>query len=163
MWRSASRGSNGRRPPSAKSAWGINSLTQHERNEVALFRRGAFSAEHVVAVSSKPFLRFRLIAVTIWIRRGRHRLNVLAGAGLPGLSWVCRMTGRAGRRVGLACREIGPEEMLASLSRKSAEAGIGGFGLACIEIENGRFASGGGRKRAGENDDRNQGTTGRLH
>ena len=81
---------------------GRNSLSQHERNEVTLFRRGTVSAEDVVAVSSKPFFRFRLIAVTLWIRRGRHRLNVLARAGLPGLSWVCRVAGRAGWRVGLA-------------------------------------------------------------
>src|ERR1700722_15208809 len=64
---------------------GRNSLSQHERNEVTLFRRGTFSAKHVVAVSSKPFFRFRLVAVTLWIPRRRHRLNVLARAGLPGL------------------------------------------------------------------------------
>ena len=81
---------------------GRNSLSQHERNEVTLFRRHTFAAEHVVAVSSKPFFRFRLVAVTLWIRRGCHRLNVLARAGLPGLSWVCRVAGRAGWRVGLA-------------------------------------------------------------
>jgi hypothetical protein len=144
---------------------GANSLGKHERNEVTLFRCGTFSAEHVVAVSSKPFFRFRLIAVTLWIRRGCHRLNVLSRTGLADLSCVCGVAGRAGGCVGLAGREIGPEKMLASLSRKSAESGVGGFRLARIEVENGlgRFACGGGRKRAGQNDDRNQAATRRFH
>jgi hypothetical protein len=50
---------------------GRDSLSQHERNEVTLFRRGTFSAKHVVAVPSKPFFCFRLIAVALWIRGGR--------------------------------------------------------------------------------------------
>ena len=81
---------------------GRNSLSQHERDEVTLFGRRTVSAEHVVAVSSKPFFRFRLIGVALWICRRSHRLNVFARPGLPGLSCVCRMTRRAGWRVRLA-------------------------------------------------------------
>ena len=81
---------------------GRNSLSQHERDEVTLFGRCTVSAEHVVAVSSKPFFRFRLIDVALWICRRSHRLNIFARPGLPGLSCVCRMTRRAGRRVRLA-------------------------------------------------------------
>src|SRR6516165_6218093 len=64
---------------------GRNSLSQHECNEVTLFRRRTFSAKHVVTISSKPFFCFLLIDVTLWIRRSSHRLNVLARARLPGL------------------------------------------------------------------------------
>ncbi|MPN32795.1 hypothetical protein SDC9_180275 [bioreactor metagenome] len=99
---------------------------------VALLERGAFAAEHLVAVAPEPLLDLGRIVITPGRNRQRHRVDVLAGQRLARCSGIVAVTGGAGRRIRLSQAKAGDMQLFTAGCRKAGKRRIGRFGFSGV-------------------------------